>query len=61
MINLNNTTRLTDELERQLMLQAMEEQFRPHPMRALANGLRKLAHGVKAMFGKADSAAHTAA
>ena len=41
--NLNNTIRLTDELERQLMLQAIEEQFRPHPMRALAAGLRKLA------------------
>ena len=44
--NLNNTIRLTDELERQLMLQAIEEQFRPHPMRALAAGLRKLAHGI---------------
>ncbi|AKQ56548.1 hypothetical protein [Bordetella hinzii] len=60
-INLNNTTRLTDELERQLMLQAMEEQFRPHPLRALAHGLRKLGHGIKALFGKTDSAAHTAA
>lgn len=33
-----NTFRLTDELERQLMLQAMEDQFRPRPMRALAAG-----------------------
>ncbi|MEJ2894877.1 hypothetical protein [Bordetella avium] len=55
--NLYNTTRLTDELERQLMLQAMEEQFRPHPVRAMANGLRKLSHGLKSLLGKNDSAA----
>ena len=54
--NLNNTIRLTDELERQLMLQAIEEQFRPHPMRALAAGLRKLAHGIRALVGKASGA-----
>lgn len=61
MIYLNETTRLTDELERQLMLQAMEEQFRPRPMRALAAGLRKLALGLKQLFSsKAGSAAHAA-
>jgi hypothetical protein len=61
-INPNNTIRLTDELERQLMLQAIEEQFRPHPMRALAAGLRKLAHGVKALAGKTSAKnAHSAA
>ncbi|MBR8655119.1 hypothetical protein KDH83_17590 [Achromobacter sp. Marseille-Q0513] len=60
--NLNNTIRLTDELERQLMLQAIEEQFRPHPMRALAAGLRKLAHGIRALVGKASAKdAHSAA
>lgn len=37
-----NYIRLTDELERQLMRQAIEEQFRPRPMRALGNLLRKL-------------------
>ncbi len=51
-INPNNTIRLTDELERQLMLQAIEEQFRPHPMRALAAGLRKLAHGIRALLAR---------
>jgi hypothetical protein len=61
-INPNNTIRLTDELERQLMLQAIEEQFRPHPMRALAAGLRKLAHGIKALAGKTSAKnAHSAA
>ena len=59
--NLNNTIRLTDELERQLMLQAIEEQFRPHPMRALAAGLRK-PHGIRALVGKASAKdAHSAA
>lgn len=33
---------MSDELERQLMVQAMQEQFRPHPLRALLAGLRKL-------------------
>ena len=59
--NLNNTIRLTDELERQLMLQAIEE----HSARtrcALAAGLRKLAHGIRALVGKASAKdAHSAA
>ncbi len=33
---------MSDELERQVMVQAMQEQFRPHPLRALLAGLRKL-------------------
>lgn len=41
MINTHQVV-LSDELERQLMLQAMQEQFRPHPLRALFAGLRKL-------------------
>jgi len=32
--------RLTDELERQLMRQAIEEQFRPRPLRALGRLLK---------------------
>lgn len=47
-----NTFRLTDELERQLMLQAIEEQFRPRPMHALASGLRKLALGIKSLMAR---------
>ncbi|MBO9357743.1 hypothetical protein GG851_27455 [Bordetella petrii] len=63
MINVNPTVRLTDELERQLMLQAIEEQFRPRPLRALASGLRKLGKGVKALVARntSDQAAHSAA
>jgi len=48
MTNLNTSFVLTDELERQLMLEAMEEQFRPHPLRALFAGLRKLARAAQA-------------
>lgn len=62
MINSNNTIRMTDELERQLMLQAIEEQFRPHPMRALVAALRKLALGIRTLAGKANvKNAHSAA
>jgi len=62
-INVNPTVRLTDELERQLMLQAIEEQFRPRPLRALASGLRKLGKGVKSLVARntSDQAAHSAA
>lgn len=41
MIRLTSDTRLTDELERQLMMQAIEEQFRPRPLRALKRLLGK--------------------
>ena len=34
--------RLTDELERQLMAQAIQDQFRARPMRALKAGLRRV-------------------
>lgn len=64
MINVNPTVRLTDELERQLMLQAIEEQFRPRPMRALASGLRKLGRGIKSLVAREAAgakAAHSAA
>lgn len=42
MIRITTDTRLTDELERQLMMQAIEEQFRPRPLRALKRLLAKL-------------------
>ena len=41
-MQINNTSRLTDTLERELLAHAIEEQFRPHPIRAvgkLFNGL----------------------
>jgi hypothetical protein len=47
MLNLNADTRLTDELERELMMQAIQEQFRPHPLRALKKLLAKLGTGTK--------------
>jgi hypothetical protein len=50
----NRLNCLTDELERQMMLQAIEEQFRPHPMRALLGGLRKIGHGIKTLTRKKE-------
>ena len=38
----NNTTRLTDSLERELLAKAMEDQFRPHPLRAVGKVMRGL-------------------
>lgn len=57
-----HSIRLTDELERQLMLQAIEEQFRPRPLRALAAGARKLALGIKSLVARQGAKAeHSAA
>jgi len=42
MIRLTQDTRLTDELERELMAQAIEEQFRFRPLKALTQLLSKL-------------------
>ena len=42
MINVGKETRLTDELERQLMMQAIEEQFRFKPVEALKKLFAKL-------------------
>jgi hypothetical protein len=47
MLNINSDTRLTDELERELMMQAIQEQFRPHPLRALKSLLAKLGAGAQ--------------
>ncbi|MBV6305292.1 hypothetical protein KVP10_10370 [Candidimonas humi] len=47
MKDLQQNFRLTDELERQLMLQAIEEQFRFRPSVALKN----LASKVTGLFG----------
>nr|WP_129149051.1 hypothetical protein [Achromobacter aloeverae] len=43
----HNTILLTDELERQLMRQAIEEQFRPRPLRALGKLLSKMVQAVR--------------
>jgi hypothetical protein len=42
-----NYIRLTDELERQLMRQAIEEQFRPRPLRALRNLLGRMIQALR--------------
>jgi hypothetical protein len=47
-VNERDTLRLTDELERQLMRQAIEEQFRPRPLRALGKIIAKLARSLRA-------------
>ena len=41
-MKINNTARLTDSLERELLAKAMEEQFRPHPFRAVGRVVRGL-------------------
>jgi hypothetical protein len=46
-VNERETLRLTDELERELMRQAIEEQFRPRPMRALGKMLAKLGRSLR--------------
>ena len=63
MNHINPSIRLTDELERQLMLQAIEEQFRPRPFRAMARGLSKLGKGIKTLISRQADAktAHSAA
>jgi hypothetical protein len=42
MINVGKETRLTDELERQLMMQAIEDQFRFKPMVSINKLVAKL-------------------
>ena len=41
-MKINNTARLTDSLERELLAKAMEDQFRPHPFRAVGRVVRSL-------------------
>ena len=41
-MEINNTARLTDSLERELLAKAMEDQFRPHPFRAVGKVMRGL-------------------
>jgi len=59
MITAGKDIRLTDELERQLMMQAIEDQYRFKPMLALKDFLSKLfaaAESVKAARGTVESA-----
>ena len=41
-MKINHTAHLTDNLERQLLTKAMEDQFRPHPFRAFGKAFRGL-------------------
>ena len=41
-MKINHTAQLTDNLERQLLTKAMEDQFRPHPFRAFGKAVRGL-------------------
>ena len=41
-MKINNSARLTDSLERELLAKAMEDQFRPHPFRAVGKVVRGL-------------------
>lgn len=43
---------MSDELERQLVLMAIEEQFRPHPLRALQAWAGKLLHALRRDSGR---------
>ena len=40
-------TPLTDEIERQLMLAALQDQFRPRPFAALAGLVKRAANAVR--------------
>lgn len=57
MINANYI-RLTDELERQLMRQAIEEQFRPRPLRALGKMLSKLGQALRSPAARQNNTAN---
>lgn len=63
MIHLNSDIRLTDELERQLMQEAIEDQLRFKPGKALKNlfvklnGSSKKPSGIKVATRGAESAA----
>lgn len=46
------TIRLTDDLEHEMVLHAIEEQFRPHPLRALMAWMRKLVRPARSCTSK---------
>lgn len=41
-MQINNTSRLTDTLEREILAHAMESQFHPHPIRAVGKLINRL-------------------
>jgi len=50
MTSLNNPRLLTDELERRLLQQEIDRQFRPHPMQALRKALKKFGNALAAVY-----------
>jgi len=41
-MNISHDSRLTDSLERELLAQAFEDHYRPHPIRAIGNLISKI-------------------
>lgn len=60
MINVGKETRLTDELERQLMMQAIEDQFRFKPVVSLKKLFARLSAALDGAKAPARHAAESA-
>ncbi|NDY84160.1 hypothetical protein G3I67_13070 [Orrella sp. NBD-18] len=50
-MQINHSSRLTDSLERELLANALDEQFRPHPIRTV----KKLVRGLVSFRNRARS------
>jgi len=50
--NLGSNSRMTDSLERDLLAQAIEDQFQPHPLRALGQMVNRVSSLVAAIRAK---------
>ena len=50
--NLGSNSRMTDSLERDLLAQAIEDQFQPHPLRALGHAVDRVTSLVAAIRAK---------
>ena len=50
--DLDSSTRMTDSLERDLLASAMEDQFQPHPLRALGQVVNRVVEAAAAIRSK---------
>ena len=50
--NLGSNSRMTDSLERDLLAHAIEDQFQPHPLRALGQVLNRVVDAAAAIRSK---------
>ncbi len=50
--DLDSNTRMTDSLERDLLVSAMEDQFQPHPLRALGQVVGRVVDAAAAIRSK---------